>query len=163
EFADFEQTWDVPLLNTCFELPKLFCFAFFCAPCFAYKQRSRLLDDDVENRYVCCAGQICGEHCNKVTDPCPQFCLCVEVCWCFWCAIGANRSLMQQAYRIQNTWLENCMIWCACITSWIRCILSFFVDIPDVLDFILDCIYCIFQACLQSQQEHELDIRKPRV
>eukprot|EP01134_Creolimax_fragrantissima_P003288 CFRG3288T1 len=145
EFADFEQTWDVPLMSTCVKLPSLFCFAFFCAPCFAYQQRSRLLDDDVSNRYVCCAGQICGDHCNKLTDPCPAFCLAVE------------------AYRIQNTWLENCMIWCACITSWIRCIVSIFIDIPDVLDFILDCIYCLFQACLQSQQEHELDIRKPRL
>lgn len=42
-YADFEQTWDIPLLSTCFKVPGLFCYAFFCPCCMAYQQRSRLL------------------------------------------------------------------------------------------------------------------------
>jgi hypothetical protein len=61
-------------------------------------------DGDVPNRYMCCQGQVCGEVFNKITQPCPRFCLVVEVMMCFWCALGANRSLIQQAYRLQNTW-----------------------------------------------------------
>eukprot|EP00123_Amoebidium_parasiticum_P022729 comp9360_c0_seq1/m.4427 comp9360_c0_seq1/g.4427 ORF comp9360_c0_seq1/g.4427 comp9360_c0_seq1/m.4427 type:complete len:172 (-) comp9360_c0_seq1:502-1017(-) len=162
DFADFEQTWDVPLLSTCVQVPKYWFFACFCGPCFAYRQRARLLDGDVKGRYVCCAGQVCGDKLDSCSKPAPELCLCLEVFCCFWCAIGASRSLIQQAYRIQNTWLENCMIWCACIVGWVRCILSFFIDIPGDLDWILDLIYCMFQACLQSQQERELDVRKPQ-
>ena len=48
----------------------------------------------------------------------------------------------------------------ACLVSWIVCILSIFLPIPQEVDWVLDICRCIFQACLQSQAEHELDIQK---
>eukprot|EP00121_Abeoforma_whisleri_P015450 Awhi_evm2s14235 len=44
--------------------------------------------------------------------------------------------------------------------SWVVCILSIFLPIPQEVDYAIDCIYLMFSACLQSQQEHELDLRR---
>eukprot|EP01098_Paradermamoeba_levis_P015263 TRINITY_DN763_c0_g1_i1.p1 TRINITY_DN763_c0_g1~~TRINITY_DN763_c0_g1_i1.p1 ORF type:complete len:190 (+),score=31.48 TRINITY_DN763_c0_g1_i1:63-572(+) len=152
-----DQQWDVGLCETCYTIPKYFCAAFFCPCCFAYNQRSELLKGDLEGKYKCCQDAYCdcGESCRS----CPQLCLCIEILLCFWCAIAGNRFLLQKSYSIQNTCFEECILWTACIVSWIRPIISIFVDIPVEVDCAIDCLYCALQACMQSQQENEIDKR----
>ena len=35
-------------------------------------------------------------------------------------------------------------------------------DIPLEAEILIDCLYCMLQACMQSQAENELDFRKPK-
>eukprot|EP00121_Abeoforma_whisleri_P015234 Awhi_evm1s14041 len=165
QFEDAPETWDVGICETCIEKPKYFCCSLLCGCCFAYSQRKRLLDGDM-SRYVCCGGHVCGPCCGQdsctqsLVDPCPELCLCTEVWCCFWLAISASRIMIQTQYQIANTWLETCLIWLACIASWVICIVQCFIDIPDEVDCIIDMCYCFFSACLQTQQEAEIDVRK---
>lgn len=164
EFADLPETWEYELCETCYKIPKYWCCAFWCPCCMAYKQRTRLLDDDM-SRYKCCQGQVCGP-CTEPTDgcvgKCPELCLITEILCCFWCSIGTNRAIIQRTYRIANSWLDNALIWFACIASWVICIISIFISIPQEVAWLIDCLYAMFQSCLQSQQENEMDKRQFR-
>ena len=55
---------------------------------------------------------------------------------------------------------EECVIWLACIISWIRCIYQFFFNIPFEIEILCDIIYCMFSACMQSQQQAEIRHQK---
>jgi len=153
--------WDVHLCGTCFEVPDKWCLAFFCPPCVAFKQRIEVLDNNMDS-YVCCGGMY-GDCCKFVSDPCPTCCLGIESCICFWCAISANRFLIQNKYDVRNTCCEECLIWTACIFSFVWCIVSMFLpaNAPDeAADLLVDCGYLALSACFQSQQQHELEYQK---
>ena len=62
---------------------------------------------------------------------------------------------------VQNTAIENCVLWTACIISWIRLILNLLgIGLPAPVDLLCDCMYCALSACMQSQQEAELKFHK---
>eukprot|EP00128_Syssomonas_multiformis_P007622 Colp12_sorted_trinity150504_noHs@9082 len=159
EEARAHDEWSLPLCDTCFARPSDFCCAFWCGPCFTYNQRKRILNDDL-SQYQCCGGICCNNCCESQVKSCPGFCLGLEVICCFWWALSANRWLIQSAYFIKTSIFDRFLITLACICSWVRCILSCFIDIPDSIDLMIDCIYCVFSACLLTQQEAELDKRK---
>merc|ERR1712137_946510 len=156
--GQFPNYWHVGLCTTCVEVPVNWCLACVCAPCFSCHQRIRIYDGDMD-RYLCCGGAYCGD-CACGGKDCPHFCLCIEVFLCFWCSIFGNRWLIQTQYGIQNTPFETCIIWTMCIFSWVRLILSILGVDLGWLDYVCDAIYCMFSACMQSQQEAELDYQK---
>ena len=159
---NYHEHWKVHLLETFSVAPGYWCFSCWC-PCWAmYSQRKRINPEFPDN-YLCCNGLYCGE-CSWLGGPglcqkCPRTCLVTESIFCCWCAIFANRATLQHRYEIRNTKLEECMIWTACICSWAILILSFIFPIPDAAECCIDCAYASFAACLQTQQELELDHR----
>lgn len=62
---------------------------------------------------------------------------------------------------VQNTAIENCVLWTACIVSFIRLIMSLVgFGLPAPVDLICDCLYCALSACMQSQQDAELKYQR---
>jgi hypothetical protein len=47
-----------------------------------------------------------------------------------------------------------------CILSWLRCLLHLTGHDLGPIEYICDVIYCMFSACMQSQQEAELDYQR---
>eukprot|EP01115_Flamella_aegyptia_P012757 TRINITY_DN64_c3_g1_i1.p1 TRINITY_DN64_c3_g1~~TRINITY_DN64_c3_g1_i1.p1 ORF type:complete len:174 (-),score=12.56 TRINITY_DN64_c3_g1_i1:15-536(-) len=151
--------WEVGLFTSCCERPHYFCVSCFFPWCCICKQRYDVYEGDM-SRYECCGGAYCGGchcFCGKA---CPELCLCLESIFCCWCAIFGNRFLIQSEYGIMNTKCENCLIWFMCILSWVRCIVSLFVNIPFEIEVLCDLLFCCFSACLQTQQEAEIVYQK---
>mmetsp|Transcript_49224 Transcript_49224/g.123746 ORF Transcript_49224/g.123746 Transcript_49224/m.123746 type:complete len:192 (+) Transcript_49224:144-719(+) len=150
--------FSMDLCATCYELPASFCFNLWCSPCAVYQQRARLIGNRWEEN-KCCMGYYgpCFDGCMR---PCPRACTAFEACCCFWCSLFGNRAAIQDRYLIQNTACEDCLFWTACICSWIRCILSVFVNLPPRIDCVIDLLYCSLAACMITQQENELDLRE---
>eukprot|EP00127_Corallochytrium_limacisporum_P005948 Clim_evm25s215 gene=Clim_evmTU25s215 len=156
-------TWDVNLCETCVKVPAYWCCSFWTPCCFVCRQRIRILGGPNvwRDNYVCCGG-ICGnccKACGNLDKKCPDVCLCIESFFCFWFATSGNRFLLQSTYKIRNTPLENCLLIFACICSWVRCIASFFIDLPQELEFLIDILYAMLASCMLSQQEAEIDFQ----
>eukprot|EP01099_Mayorella_cantabrigiensis_P005828 TRINITY_DN472_c0_g1_i1.p1 TRINITY_DN472_c0_g1~~TRINITY_DN472_c0_g1_i1.p1 ORF type:complete len:192 (-),score=32.59 TRINITY_DN472_c0_g1_i1:87-626(-) len=160
EFVEGTEEWDVDLLETCFKVPHWWCLSCLCPCCMAYHQRIRIYENDLDNRYVCFGGAY-GEFCVDTCRKCAPVALCCEVSCCLGAAIAGNRYLIKRAYNVKNTWLENMILLCACICSWVICILRIFCDNPllDKLGRIFDLLMMLLSACLLSQAENELDKR----
>lgn len=51
-----------------------------------------------------------------------------------------------------------------CLFSWVYCLLRTFTSIIpegfEFIDYIVDMVYCMFSACMQSQQNAELDYQR---
>jgi len=145
------------LFLTCFTHPIYWCCACICPCCFACKQRYDILDGDITD-YKCCGGAY--GNCSCGGEMCPPVCLCLETWFCCWCAIFGNRWLIQNMYQIHNTAFETCIFWTACICSWVMCIISIIFGIPRDVELLCDVIYCAFSACIQSQNQAELDYQR---
>lgn len=152
--------WQVHLCETCYQEPCEFCKACVCPCVYAGCQRYELLDHNLDN-YTCCAG-ICGDCFDPCTSPCPGCCLVVEVSVCCWLSIAGNRSMIQNTYGIRNTKCEDCMICCACVFSFVWCIINIFFNVPDGSNMVVDCFYLALSACFQSQQHAEMEYQSKK-
>mmetsp|Transcript_15132 Transcript_15132/g.22670 ORF Transcript_15132/g.22670 Transcript_15132/m.22670 type:complete len:175 (+) Transcript_15132:32-556(+) len=153
---NYSNNWRVDFWSTMCLHPCQWCVSCMFPCCMAYHQRNLLLDGDL-TQYSCCQG-VYGCKCT-CWRTCPQLGLCLEVSLCTWCSVAANRIMIQDRWRIQNTKCENAILCMACICSWVICISSFFVNIPLEAECAIECIYCSLLGCLNTQQEIELKYR----
>jgi len=66
-------------------------------------------------------------------------------------------------YQIQNTCFEVFVFWLACIVSWIMLILQCLgFNIPCEIELLCDCLYLALSACIQSQQQGEIDYQRKK-
>lgn len=61
------------------------------------------------SRYICCNGD-CPCSGRMGEQSCPEFCLVMEVCFCFAQSVASTRWLLQDEMRIANTKCDNCII-----------------------------------------------------
>ncbi len=61
------------------------------------------------SRYICCNGD-CPCSGRMGEQNCPEFCLVMEVCFCFAQSVASTRWLLQDEMRIANTKCDNCII-----------------------------------------------------
>jgi len=154
----YNNEWAVGMCSAPCEAPGTFLFSCFCCPCQAYSHRTTLLDNNYDN-YHCCGGlwgASCTNCCDSCTRPCPQLCLCLEVCFCLNCAVSGNRYMIQDRFRLMNTPCDNCLLWFTCLLSWAITILRCFIDIPQEVENIVDLIYYTVLGCMQTQHDIEL-------
>jgi len=53
------------------------------------------------------------------------------------------------------------MIWTMCIFSWVWCLIQIFTNVSlGKGEWLIDMIYCMFSACMQSQQNAELEYQR---
>mmetsp|Transcript_120526 Transcript_120526/g.180016 ORF Transcript_120526/g.180016 Transcript_120526/m.180016 type:complete len:189 (-) Transcript_120526:45-611(-) len=157
EIDTYPNEWKIGVLETLIQEPFYVCLGCVFAPCFAFKQRSRILHDNLEN-YRCC-GQLYCDSCNLSEDRCPAACLCMETCFCFPCAVVSNRYLIQREYQIRTSMFDKVIIMVLAIARIIFRIVQIFVPMPKV-DCLCDCLYSVVTGCIQAQQEAELDYQR---
>jgi hypothetical protein len=158
---DFKNKWaigmcDAPCENTGFCL-----MSCFCPWCCAYRQRKRLLLNNLNN-YVCCAGMFgsCSERCTNCCGG--QLGLCLESWLCVGCAVHGNRWMIQSTYGLENTTCDVFIMYVACICSWLACLAAIFCDssLADALNNIADLIFHIVMGCMLAQHDYELNHRQ---
>jgi len=146
-------TWKVDLTAAPCSAPLQCCFGGCCICCASYMQRDELLTLTNEP-YVCCAGLF---PCGPLGEPCDKSCLCLEVCCCPGLALSANRFMVQTRFDKENTPCDDYIItatFCfACCVSIARC----FLDVPDELQLLADCLVMTVQGCMHAQQAIEID------
>jgi len=147
--------WKIEMLEAPCLHPVQCLFGCICAPCASYSQRMQLLGSDTT--YFCCNKQypICGL--DKKEYPLVP-CLACEVCFCLSCSVASNRATIQQRFKLQNTFCDECLLWSTCALSWIVCLCEMTghqVD-PRVRNLI-DCLYYSVLGCMNAQQDAEMD------
>lgn len=154
DLSEKNNNWHVGLFEAAFKAPMDCLLACVCAPCYSYYQRLVLTNHFASTAYRCCNGAYGDCACHG--DSCPELCLAGEVCFCFWCSVFGNRVTIQQRYDVKNTACEECVLWSACILSWIIVIVRLFVNVPVSGEMLCDCIYMGLSGCMQSQQMAEI-------
>lgn len=114
--------------------PTTCCLFWWCGSCMVYQQRVRLLDITKEP-YVMCAGTF---PCCGFEKPMPEFCLVVEVCLCFDCAIAGNKVMTQTRFGLRNDFIDEC---CSCF------------------NFCITCEFMLLRLCCECSEERE-ELRK---
>lgn len=149
--------WKVELFKAPCEVPWQCLYGCLCTPCAAYQQREELLDFTGEP-YVCCAG-LCA--CGPLGEPMDRGCLCIEACCCAGMALSGNRFMIQTRFDRENTPCDDCII---TFTTCFYCaveIAKCFVDVPDGLELLADCLVMSVNGCMHAQQHIELaEIKK---
>mmetsp|Transcript_52384 Transcript_52384/g.125131 ORF Transcript_52384/g.125131 Transcript_52384/m.125131 type:complete len:202 (-) Transcript_52384:254-859(-) len=145
--------WQIGLFSTPCMAPGSWCFGCCCPCCMAAMQRNDILEITGEE-YVCCGG-LCP--CGPLGSPQAKECVWLEAFCCNGLAIAANRFLVQTRFDRQNTACDDCILWVTCIVSWGVCIAQIFMDVPDELERIVDCLVCTVQGCMLAQQKVEID------
>jgi len=149
--------WDQSMMEQpCSNCP-CFCISCWCGCCVAYKQRERILDI-LNAEYRPCGGYFC---CCE-TPECPKIpFLCCEACCCTWTAVMVNRYMIRDMYNLQLDPCDECLLYCACICSWLVCILQILGVISDdgLVEQLVDCFIMTVMGCSLAQNEHELDVR----
>lgn len=135
------------------------CFPYTCG-CTQYLLRRKVLDGDM-SRYVCCQGYVrtCGFGPNMVGEQnCPDFCLCVEACFCNGCAVSASRMYIMDKYDLSSDpcdyrliRINNCLQMLACICdilgAFIQGLETFATFINRVADLFFHCV----SGCMTAQ------------
>jgi len=147
--------WQDGMLNQPCANPLYCCVGCFCGCCFAYKQRERILDISGDE-YKPCGGYFCC--CETPELPKIPF-LCCEACCCTWTAIMVNRYMVRDMYNLKLDPCDECLLWCACIVSWLVCILKCFgvIEEDSICDVLADCFIMSVMGCSLAQNEAELD------
>mmetsp|Transcript_70863 Transcript_70863/g.133945 ORF Transcript_70863/g.133945 Transcript_70863/m.133945 type:complete len:198 (-) Transcript_70863:123-716(-) len=148
--------WQIGLFEAPCKAPLEFCFGCCCTCCMAGKQRLDLLDVTGEP-YVCCAGMF---PCGPLGDPQDRNCAWAEACCCTGCAIAGNRFMIQTRFDRVNTACDECILWVACLAPWVVCILKCFIDVPDEVENLVDCLTMTVNGCMLAQQQKEVDFVK---
>eukprot|EP00930_Biecheleria_cincta_P021064 TRINITY_DN15698_c0_g2_i1.p1 TRINITY_DN15698_c0_g2~~TRINITY_DN15698_c0_g2_i1.p1 ORF type:complete len:342 (+),score=63.43 TRINITY_DN15698_c0_g2_i1:93-1118(+) len=145
--------WQVELFAAPAKNPLQCCYGCCCPCCAAVQQREELLRITGEP-YVCCAG-LCP--CGPLGEPQDKSCLYVEACCCPGLAIDANRYMVQTRFDRENTPCDDCIITCAfcfaCAVDVAKC----FVDVPQELEFLADCVIMSVNGCMHAQQHIEIE------
>eukprot|EP01104_Vermistella_antarctica_P010599 TRINITY_DN2839_c0_g1_i1.p1 TRINITY_DN2839_c0_g1~~TRINITY_DN2839_c0_g1_i1.p1 ORF type:complete len:368 (+),score=72.91 TRINITY_DN2839_c0_g1_i1:226-1329(+) len=154
------EKWHVHLCKTPCELPGQWLLSCICPPCRSFMQRKTLLEGRMHEQYLCCGGVCIDEQCCCVPlcRKCPNCCLCAEVIICCWCSIVGNRAIIQKRYGIKNSKCETCIFRICCVISVIRMLSP--VDLGPICDAAFDIMYCALAACMITQQNHEIQMRK---
>jgi len=144
--------------------PGCFCATIFCSCCTAFVLRKEVIHQDM-TKYSCCQGYFdccCFKAGNMSEQSCPECCLCLESFCCQSCAISATRMTIMDEKRLHSDPCDNRIIWCnncmqclACICNCLAMIDSSFGQCACIIERIADIIYCIVQACMQTQVHYE--------
>jgi len=153
---NFTGEWQVGLFEVPCKSPICFCYGCCCPCCMAIQQRWKILDV-VQEEYVCCGGLF---PCCCFGNTMPRECAVVEACCCTGLAIAGNRFMVQTRFDRMNTCCDDCILWTACIVSWVVCILRCFLDVPDEIENLVDCMLMTVSGCMLAQQEVEIDYVK---
>jgi len=147
--------WLVDLLHTCCEEPVCFCYGCLCQCCAAYGQRETLLEMTGEE-YFCCGGMF---PCGPLKKPCDKVpCLCLEAFCCCSCAVAGNRYIIQTRMGVRNSACDNCILTFVCLLSWSICLLEACgYDVPDEIEFCVDCLVQSVYSCMHAQQHHQIE------
>lgn len=145
--------WKIGMFEAPCKAPVPFCFGCLCTCCAAQSQREKLLNYTGEP-YICCAGLF---PCGPLGQPQDRGCLWLEACCCPGMALSGNRFMIQTRFDRMNTACDDCIITFTCIFVWAIMILRCFIDIPDELENLADCLIMTVNGCMHSQQHIELE------
>lgn len=164
---EYNNEWQTGLCNAPCASPGYCCYALFCPSCAAYSQRVLQMGAAWPSQYTCCNGMTCiSGKCGERSNP--ELCLACEVCCCFPNAVVTTRFMVQDEQRVMNTQCDNCLIGFMLITqqlaACLRCIaiISQNPDIEqlaDIVDCIADFTYATVCACMQTQQQVQIQYR----
>lgn len=105
----YNNEWQIGLMNAPCADPGFCCYAFFCGQCAAYGQRKLQMGPAWPSQYTCCNGGTCiSGRCGEQSNP--ELCLCCEVVCCFPSAMATTRFMIQDEQRVMNTQCDNCLI-----------------------------------------------------
>lgn len=158
--------WQVPLMGTCGKRPGYCCFAMWCPYCASYELRKQALHGDMK-RYICCNGG-CPCSGRMGEKSCPEFCLCMEACFCFAQSVASTRFMIQDELRLETTKCDNCIIGTMIALQYLACILHIaacitgsdeLASIANIVDCLADIAWCTVCACMQTQHKVEMDAR----
>mmetsp|Transcript_19814 Transcript_19814/g.59851 ORF Transcript_19814/g.59851 Transcript_19814/m.59851 type:complete len:297 (-) Transcript_19814:591-1481(-) len=161
-------TWAVDMIGACPHDP-LYCLGcgVLCPWISSYLTRKRALYHDMQ-RYVCCNGD-CPCSGRMGEQKCPEFCLCMEVFFCFTQSVASTRWMLQDEMHIANTKCDNCLIGTAFFCAYLSCICNIIACltqigeldlIADVVSEIAQIIWCSVCACMLTQHKAQLDLRE---
>jgi len=158
--------WVTELKTACCASPG-YCLLSACCPyCVSYLLRKQLIYHDM-TRYVCCNGD-CPCSGRMGEQSCPEFCLCMEVFFCFTQSVASTRWGIQDEQRVQNTPCDNCLIstmvalqYLACICNIAACLSGSqeIAELAHCIDNIAQVVWCTVCACMQTQHKLQLDKR----
>ncbi|EDQ84652.1 uncharacterized protein MONBRDRAFT_39192 [Monosiga brevicollis MX1] len=159
--------WETSMMHSCCDNPGGCLLSMFCAPCMSFHLRRRALNYDM-TRYKCCQGYICPSitsTCCPGQEDCPNLCLFLEVVCCENCAISATRIYVQDERQIVTDPCDNrlirfnnCMQLLSCLCHIAAIFHRDLIHLAKLIDFIADVVYCLTQACMQAQVDHELNL-----
>tara|TARA_B100000519_G_scaffold50828_1_gene41204 strand:+ start:486 stop:1214 length:729 start_codon:yes stop_codon:yes gene_type:complete len=162
----YANSWAVELMKAPCARPGFCMYATFCSPCVAWQQRKKQMYGSLQG-YTCCNGGSCiSGRCGEQNNP--ELCLACEVFWCFPSAVATNRFLIQDEQRVMNTQCDNGIIGFMLLMNQLACIFRVAAMVSnddsieqaaDILDCISDMTYCSVCACMQTQQEAQIDFR----
>lgn len=162
--ADINQVmtgqWEEPMMETPCKKPMTCCYGFCCPCCFAYQQRSELLDLTGEP-YVCCGGLYpcccCGQPCSN-RNPW----LCLEACCCTNHAIIANRFMLQTRFDIRNDPCDDTLLGIIACINCLACIVEMFADRESArcCEHLAECVNASVCACMLTQQDIKINAIK---
>lgn len=150
----YKGEWQVNLFQAPCAKPLPFCVGCICPQCYSCKQRFEILDF-IGEEYVCCGG-ICP--CGPLGEPMDRNCMFLEGCCCVSCAIGGNRFLIQTRFDVQNDCFDECLLWATCILSWVNAC----CDLPEELEFAIDCLQMIVAGCELAQHDHQMEYQQAK-
>ena len=162
----YANSWAVELMKAPCARPGFCMYATFCSPCVAWQQRKKQMYGSLQG-YTCCNGGSCiSGRCGEQNNP--ELCLACEVFWCFPSAVATNRFMIQDEQRVMNTQCDNGIIGFMLLMNQLACIFRVLAMVSnddsieqaaDILDCISDMTYCSVCACMQTQQEAQIDFR----
>lgn len=146
------------------------CLAGCCCPfCCAYYTRYKVLGDSLQN-YTCCQGyaNCCCFQAGKCGErDCPEFCLCLESCFCVGLSISTTRLYIMDQYAIKPDGCDNrlircvnCLICVSNICDILAIIFPVLQDCATILDCIADLAFYSMVGCMVSQVHRELEVRR---
>jgi hypothetical protein len=162
----YANSWAVELMKAPCARPGFCLYASLCSPCVAWQQRKKQMYGSLQG-YTCCNGGSCiSGRCGEQNNP--ELCLACEVFWCFPSSVATTRYLIQDEQRVMNTQCDNGIIGFMLLMNQLACIFRVAAMVSnddsieqaaDILDCISDMTYCSVCACMQTQQEAQIDFR----
>eukprot|EP00041_Stephanoeca_diplocostata_P036226 m.1310593 g.1310593 ORF g.1310593 m.1310593 type:complete len:227 (+) comp24826_c0_seq7:265-945(+) len=173
-YQQYGRQWETDMMHAGCNNFSGCCIAMFCPPCFACHLRAQAIQGDW-NKWKCCQGYICPGCCSCCDDighnnDCQKLCLCLEVMFFEPCAISATRIYVQEERQITTDPCDNRLIrfnnivqLLSVICDILAIINGSFRHIARILDNIANIVYCLTQACMQSQTHLELTLHPTAV
>lgn len=156
------------MMNSCGN-PGYCCFACLLPPCSSCVLRRRVLEGNMEN-YRCCQGYYDGVCCWRSScgeENCGELCNCLEAFLCQSCSVSSSRMAVMDTYELQSDICDrriigfnNCMQCLACICHVAAIFQEDLRECAVIVERIADIVYCMTQACMQTQVYHEIDFQK---
>lgn len=145
--------WITTLFRAPFEKPLSCLWGTSCLCCAVYDQRSDLLDITGEP-YVCCGGLY---PVGPLRNPQSRSMMAFEAFFCPWCALHANRYIIQTRFDKANTACDNLILQATCLCTCFMLASKCFRESPRECDNCAFCANSIFAGCMHAQQQVEID------